>query len=202
MSRKIIVLLLTVFLMFVTASISTGSSKDSKFIALERAVLNGTVNPATINGLEEALKNDPRNANLAALLAGAYGTLAEQNDDRSYAAKANSFASKAMSIDPNSNAAKIASLGAKAYSSNKADRDAAIAGLQQLGSSLEGRNATNIRNFLIGKAHALNGNTAEAQKALSSSNLAIASQAMKKLQAVPLQRNIQPMPLQRDLQKR
>ncbi len=197
MSRKIIVLLLTVFLMFVTASISTGSSKDSKFIALERAVLNGTVNPATINSLEEAFKKDPRNANLAALLAGAYGTLAEQNDDRSYAAKANSFASKAMSLDPNSNAAKIASLGAKAYSSNKADRDAAIAGLQQLGSSLEGRNATNIRNFLIGKAHALNGNSAEARKAFSSSSLAIASQAMKKLQAVPLQRDIQPMPLQK-----
>lgn len=199
MLRKIVVLLLTVFLMFVTASISTGGDDNSSFIGAERAVMNGTVNPATINSLEEAFKKDSRNANLAALLAGAYGTLAEQNNDRSYAAKAKSFASKAMSLNPNSNAAKIASLGAKAYSSNKADRDAAIAGLQQLASSTEGRNATNIRNFLIGKAHALNGNIAEARKAFSSSNLSIASQAISKLQTVPLQKDLKTVPLQKDL---
>jgi hypothetical protein len=195
MLRKIVVLLLTVFLTFVTASISTGSSDDSKFIGVEREVLNGTVNPATINTLEEMFKKDPRNANLAALLAGAYGTLAEQNNDSRYAGKAKSYASKAMSLNPNSKAAQIASLGAKAYSSNKADRDAAIAGLKQLGSSLEGRNATNIRNFLIGKAHALNGNTAEARQAFSASRLSIASQAMRKLSTEPMQKDLKTVPL-------
>ena len=179
MSKKAIVLLAVCFV-FVTVSVFAADvlkGKDAKVNAAAQEVLNGNVNQATINTLEAALKKDPKNADLAALLAGAYGVMYEQSNDKRQGDKAKSFAAQALKLNPNSNSAKIAALGAKAYSANQAERNEAIAGLQQLGNSTEGGRSTDMRNFLIGKAHANNGNRAEAMKAFSSSKLAIASKA-------------------------
>jgi hypothetical protein len=183
MLRKIVVLL-TVCFMFAAASIFAADitkGKDPKLNAAAQEVINGNANQATINTLEAAFKKDPGNPDLAALLAGAHGILAEQMNDSRHGDQAKAFAAKALSLNPNSNAAKIASLGAQAHSANQADRNAAIVGLQQLGNSAEGIRTTDFRNHLIGKAHALNGNRAEAHKAFSSSKFAIASKAKSQL---------------------
>jgi hypothetical protein len=183
MSRKIIVLL-TVCFIFVTASVFAADvlkGKDAKVNAAAQEVLNGTANQATANTLEAALKKDPKNADLAALLAGAYGIMYEQSNNKQQGDKAKSFAAQALKTNPNSNGAKIASLGVKAYSENSAERNEAIAGLQQLANSAEGARSADMRNFLIGKAHAKNGNNAEAEKSFSASKLAIASKAKSAL---------------------
>jgi len=184
MPKKIVVLL-TICFVFVTGSLFAAEvilrGKDAKLNTAAQEVLNGNANQATINTLEAAFKQDPKNADLAALLAGAHGILAEQMHDKRHGDQARSFAAQALSLNPNSNAAKMASLGAKAYSANPADRNEAITGLQQIAKSTEGSRTTDLRNFLIGKAHALNGNRAQADKAFSASRLGIASKARSQL---------------------
>jgi hypothetical protein len=157
-------------------------TKDENLNAAIQQVINGQSSQATANLLEKALGKDRNNADLAGIVAGAYGIMADEGSNSAYADKAKLFASKAKALNPNSMPAKIASLGVQTYSMNKAERDRAIAGLNRVGT--ESPLAAKVAKFLEGKGYLLNGDKTNAVRLFQASGIAVAQSNLAETDAI------------------
>ncbi len=147
-------------------------TRDAKLNAAIQSVYNGDSNESVIKTLEAAFKNDPQNADLAGMLAGAYGIMADKTGRKGLDQKANEMADKAIKLNPNSIPAKMANLGSGVYNRNKAKRDKAINELERL--SAANPETARVAKYLIGKGHVLNGNRSKAIENFKASGIPLA----------------------------
>lgn len=129
-------------------------------------VINGTATADDVSVLEAAQKNDPRNADLAGALAGAYGLVAEDMDDMDLSNKAERMANAAIKMNPQSISAQVAEAGIDVHSPDKNMREKARLKLK----SLEGK-APKITKYLRGKSLILGGQEEEGAKLLDASGI-------------------------------
>lgn len=139
-------------------------TKDDKLNQSIANVLNASVDRQDISNLEKGYKGDPDNANMAAVLSGAYGLAAEESGNKKLGEQAEAMAMRAAKLNPDEPAVKVAVAGVQIQSANPAEREQGERVLKALG-----KQAPKVAHYLLGKKAVLEGDEAEGMKHLKAS---------------------------------